>query len=79
MVAPHLAREGCPIQGPDKVVIHLVGSHDDGGHSLLVLGGGGGQERQGSQGDVVLTARQTALIITVWAETEARDIHTGEG
>lgn len=63
-----MAREGCPVQRLDEVCVDLVGSDDDGGHGLLVLWSRGGQERERRQGDVVLAAGQTALVVAVWAQ-----------
>lgn len=66
--APHLSIEGHAVLGPDEVPIGQVGPLDHRGNCLLVLGRGGGQQWQGGQGNVVLTAGQTALVVAVGAE-----------
>lgn len=63
-----LAGESCPVQRLNEVCEHLVGSGDDGGHGLLVLRGRGGEEGEGRQGNVVLAAGQTTLIVAVRAQ-----------
>lgn len=86
-----LAGERSPVQRFYEVRIHLVGSEDDGGHSILVLWRRGGEERQGCQRDVVLAAGQTTFIVAVRAQAvrtlvdknqimkfKTQGMHTGE-
>lgn len=74
--ATDLARERCPIHRLYEVGVHLVGPDDDGGHGLLVLWSRGCQERESRERDAVLAARQTSLIVAVWAQAAAKD-HRG--
>lgn len=67
-----LASEGCPVQRLHEVCVDLVGSDDDSGHGLLVLWSRGGQEGESCQGNVVLAAGQTTLIVAVWAQAAAK-------
>lgn len=69
-LSSYLAVEGLPVQRPDEVAVHLIGSQDDGGHCVLVLRRRGGQQRQCGQGDVVLAAGKAALIVAVGAEAK---------
>lgn len=68
----HLPIEGHALLGLDEVPIRKVGSLNHCGNRLLVLGGGGGQQGEGSQGNVVLTAGQTAFVMAVGAEAGER-------
>lgn len=61
-----LARERSTFQRSHEVSVHLIGSHDHRSHCVLVLRSRCGQERQSSQRDVVLTVRETALVVAVW-------------
>lgn len=72
----NLARESSAVQRLNEVGVHLVCSDNDCRHGLLVLWSRGGQQGQSCQGDVVLAAGQTALIIAVWAQAAAK--HTSE-
>lgn len=64
----HLAIEGGALLGFDELTVGLVGSDNDSGHGFLVLRGGRGEQRECSEGNVILAVGQAALVITVWAE-----------
>lgn len=69
-MSSYLAVERLPLQRPDEVTVHLIGSQDDGGHRVLVLRCRCGQQGQCGQGDVVLAAGKAALVVAVRAEAE---------
>lgn len=74
-----LAWEGCPVQRLYKVCVHLVGTHNDGGHGLLVLQGRSGQKRESGQGDVVLDTGQAALIVAIWTQAAQKTQRNTQG
>lgn len=74
-----LAWEGCPVQRLYKVCVHLVGTHNDGGHGLLVLQGRGGQKRESGQGDVVLDTGQAALVVAIWTQAAQKTERNKQG
>lgn len=69
---PYLPIEANPIRGLEKLAIDVVGSLDDSGNSILVLWGGDGQQGKGSQGHVVLTGTEAALVVAIGVQAEDR-------
>lgn len=60
-----LTGETLPVLRLQEAVVDLVGPGNHGGHRILVARGDDGEEGESSQGQVVHTAGDTALIIAV--------------
>lgn len=61
----YLSIKTSPIGGFEKFIVNLIGFTDHHGNCILVLRGWNSQQGQGSQGDVVFAAAETALIVAV--------------